>query len=118
MRVPSKSNNASLYPAVSYSPRQKLGRREVTLTSLMICYASLLLFRRVLRAPILLLPRSLSLIKDGRMLPFCKETYDFVSACEKLQFKLMDGGTLTAEERAIIEDSAIGLLGKMKARRQ
>ena len=52
------------------------------------------------------------------MLPFCKETYDFVSACEKLQFKLMDGGTLTAEERAIIEDSAIGLLGKMKARRQ
>ncbi len=51
------------------------------------------------------------------MLPFCKETYDFLSACEKLQFKLMDGGTLTVEERAIIEDSAIGLLGKMKALR-
>lgn len=51
------------------------------------------------------------------MLPFCKETFDFVSACEKLQFKLMDGGTLTAEERAVIEDSAIGLVAKMKAPR-
>jgi len=54
-------------------------------------------------------------MKEGAMLPFCKETNDFVSACEKLQFKLMDGGALMAEEKAVIKDSAIGLLGKMKA---
>lgn len=49
------------------------------------------------------------------MFSFSQETTDFISACEALHTRLArSGGTLTREEKDLIEFSAIDLLSKVK----
>lgn len=48
------------------------------------------------------------------MLSFSEETTDFISACEALHTRLARSGTLTLEEKDLIEFSAIELLSKVK----
>jgi len=48
------------------------------------------------------------------MLSFSQETTDFISACEALHMRLAHSGTLTREEKDLIEFSAIDLLSKVK----
>lgn len=45
----------------------------------------------------------------------CHDVQKFVSACEGIQAVLAQGGVLTPDERAVIEESAIQLLRNMKA---
>lgn len=47
-------------------------------------------------------------------LSLSQETTDFVSACEALHTRLARSGTLTREEKDLIEFSAIDLLSKVK----
>jgi len=48
------------------------------------------------------------------MFSFSQETTDFISACEALHMRLAHSGTLTREEKDLIEFSAIDLLSKVK----
>ena len=48
------------------------------------------------------------------MFSFSQETTDFISACEALHTRLARSGTLTREEKDLIEFSAIDLLSKVK----
>ena len=49
------------------------------------------------------------------MFSFSQETTDFIGACEALHARLArSGGTLTREEKDLIEFSAIDLLSKVK----
>jgi hypothetical protein len=50
------------------------------------------------------------------MLSFSQETTDFISACEALHTQLARSGTLTREEKDLIEFSAIELLSKVKSK--
>jgi hypothetical protein len=43
-----------------------------------------------------------------------QETMDFISACEALHQRLALNGTLTAEEKDLIEFSALDLLNNVK----
>lgn len=45
----------------------------------------------------------------------CQEVQKFISACEGVQSVLAQGGRLTLDERGVIEESAIDLLGKLKS---
>jgi hypothetical protein len=48
------------------------------------------------------------------MFSFSQETMNFISACEALHTRLAGSGTLTWEEKDLIEFSAIDLLSKVK----
>jgi hypothetical protein len=48
------------------------------------------------------------------MFSFSQETTDFISACEALHARLARSGTLTRDEKDLIEFSAIDLLSKVK----
>ena len=47
------------------------------------------------------------------MLQICKETTDFVRACEAIHALLDTGGTLTTDDRDLIEFSGSELLSKL-----
>ena len=48
------------------------------------------------------------------MLYFCQEVQTFISACEAIQSLLARGGSLTPNERSVIEFSVLDLLSKVK----
>jgi|KBSMisStaDraftv2_1062788.scaffolds.fasta_scaffold1370518_1 hypothetical protein len=48
------------------------------------------------------------------MITICRETTNFVRACEALHALLDTGGTLTTDDRDIIEFSGSELLSKVK----
>jgi hypothetical protein len=47
------------------------------------------------------------------MTDLCPEVRDFVRACEVIQGKLAQGGTLTPDEKGVVEISAIELLSQL-----
>lgn len=48
------------------------------------------------------------------MLTYCHEVRKFISACEYLQSKLAQGGSLNSDEKDLIEECALDLLSKVK----
>jgi hypothetical protein len=52
--------------------------------------------------------------KLRKSLTLSQETMDFISACEALHQRLALNGTLTAEEKDLIEFSALDLLNNVK----
>jgi hypothetical protein len=48
------------------------------------------------------------------MISFCQEVQKFISACEAIQSLLVRGGSLTPDERNVVEFSAIDLLSKVR----
>jgi hypothetical protein len=48
------------------------------------------------------------------MISFRKEVQRFISACETIQSLLACGGSLTPDERDVVEFSAIDLLSKLR----
>ena len=57
--------------------------------------------------------RSMNKVSKGRLIPLSQETTDFISACEALR-QLAQHGTLTREEKDLIEFSALDLLDNVK----
>ena len=48
------------------------------------------------------------------MLYFCEEVQTFISACEAMQSLLARGGSLTPNERSVVEISVSELLSKVR----
>jgi hypothetical protein len=48
------------------------------------------------------------------MLELCKEVRTFVSACEDVHAKMIEGGKLTVDERDVVEESALDLLARIQ----
>ena len=48
------------------------------------------------------------------MVALCQEVQKFVSGCEDIQSLLAQGGSLTSDEKDVIEQSAIDLLTNVK----
>ena len=48
------------------------------------------------------------------MSSFCQEVQTFISACEEIHALLLCGGSLTPDERDVVEFSAIDLLTRMR----
>ena len=49
------------------------------------------------------------------MIDFCKETSNFVRACEAIHALLATGGSLTPDDRDLIEFSGIELLSRLSS---
>lgn len=48
------------------------------------------------------------------MAGFCQEVQNFIRACEEIQSLLARGGTLSFDEKEVIEQCGIELLSKLK----
>jgi hypothetical protein len=48
------------------------------------------------------------------MISFCQEVQRFISACEAIHSLLLRGGSLTPDEREVVEYSAIDLLTRVR----
>jgi hypothetical protein len=48
------------------------------------------------------------------MISFCQEVQKFITACEAIHALLLRGGSLTPDERDVVEFSAIDLLSKVR----
>lgn len=59
------------------------------------------------------IPCSADKLRKSRLM-LSQETMDFISACEALHQRLAHNGTLTGEEKDLIEFSALDLLNNVK----
>jgi len=52
---------------------------------------------------------------EAKMQALCREVQKFIRACEDIQSLLAQGGSLTSDEKGVIEQCAIDLLSNVKS---